>query len=658
MAAPSDPASQLRALEALQSVTSAVSGAATPEQVGQAVAEHGARALDGTGGVVFALEDELLRVIGHWGDADRLLNGRMTLPLCALTPSATAARERRTIAADSFEAFPDIVGADPDQAVCGVPLLSGDELLGALGVSRSGPFSAAELELLEALGRQSALALERARLYRRQQLTNDRLHRLQTVTAALARALTPREVAETAAAQGAEALGASAAWVALLDETGHTLQLAHAAGHGAATRHRFASLPLDAELPLAEAARTATPIWLESAEAIFGIYPRFEEVRPQAQAAALLPLLDDGGALGAIGLVFDFPVAFTADDRDYLIALTRLCGQALGRARRYQVEHDLAATLQHALLPESLPRADGLELAVRYLPAANGTAAGGDFYDAVELPGGRLGIAVGDVVGHGPAAAAAMGQLRSALRAYALEGRPPARVMQLLARYADGVAGARGATLAYAVLDPGAREVRYTCAGHPPPLLVGPSGQVRFLQGARGVPLDRALGQVYEDATAAVPEGSTLVLYSDGAIERRGEALDVGMERLAAAAATASRLAPDALCSAVLDALFDEGVRRRDDVALLAARALPLTVDAAAPVVRGADRSARGRARGDADVAGGRERRSGRCRARRAGGRRVVRELGRARVPARRHGRRGGGRAGARARRRADAGRA
>ena len=83
MAAPSDPASQLRALEALQSVTSAVSGAATPEQVGQAVAEHGARALDGTGGVVFALEDELLRVIGHWGDADRLLNGRTTLPLVA-----------------------------------------------------------------------------------------------------------------------------------------------------------------------------------------------------------------------------------------------------------------------------------------------------------------------------------------------------------------------------------------------------------------------------------------------------------------------------------------------------------------------------------------------------------------------------------------------
>jgi anti-anti-sigma factor len=577
LAGPPDPAAQLRALSALQNVTAAISGAATPEQVGQAVAEHGARALDGSGGVVFALEEGVLRVIGRWGDGERFLQGRTWLPLTARTPSATAARERQTVVADSFEPYPDIT-ARPSQAVCGVPLLVLDEALGALGVSRAEPFTAADLELLEALAAQSALALERSRLYRRQQLINDRLHRLQTVTAGLARALTPSEVAATAAAQGAEALGASTAWVALMADSGRTLELAHAAGHLPATRARFRSLSLDADLPLAVAARTATPVWLESADEIFGAFPRFDEIRPSAQSAAMLPLLDDGSVLGAIALIFDFTHSFTPDDRDYLLALTRLCGQALGRARRYQAEHDVAATLQQALLPPSLPQADGLELAVRYLPAADGTAAGGDFYDAIELPGGRLGIAVGDVVGHGPAAAAAMGQLRSALRAYALEGRPPARVMQLLARYADGVAGARGATLAYAVLDPGAREVRYACAGHPPPLLVAADGSARFLDGARGVPLDRSLGQVYADTTATVPEGATLVLYSDGAIERRGEPLDVGMGRLADAAATAARLDPEALCSAVLSALFEDGRNRRDDVALLAARALPLVV--------------------------------------------------------------------------------
>ena len=567
-------------MEALQGVTSALSGAATPEEVGQAIAEHGARVLGGTGGVVFTLGHEraLLRVIGSWGYSAATLAEFGALPPTVASPAGEAARERRTVAVASVDElrrrYPELATTLKDAAaLCAVPLLSGGEVLGAVGVSRSDTraFDGSEIALLEALGRQGGQALERARLY-------DRLHRLQTTTAALARALTPQEVAATAAAQGAEALGASSAWVALLHEDGRSLELAHAAGHEPATRQRFASLPLDAELPLAQAARTATPLWLESAEAIFGPYPRFREVRPQAQAAALLPLSDEGSALGAIGLVFDYPHVFGAHDRDYLLALTRLCGQALGRARRYQAEHDLAATLQQALLPESLPVADGLSMAVRYLPAADGTAAGGDFYEAVELGGGRLGIAVGDVIGHGPEAAAAMGQLRSALRAYALEGRPPARVLQLLSRYVDGVAGARGATLVYAIVEPGAREMRYASAGHPPPLLVTAAGETRFLEEARGVPLDRSLGFVYEDTTVSLPEFSTLVLYSDGAIERRAEPLDVGMERLARAASAGARLEPDALCNALLDALIDDSIGLRDDVALLVARVLPPAV--------------------------------------------------------------------------------
>ena len=544
-------------------------------------------------------------------------------------------RDRCSICIDSqeelLERYPELVERTVG-SLCAVPLMAHDEVLGAVGVSRRDArvFYAAERELLEALGRQGGQALERARLYRRQQLANDRLYRLQETTAALARALTPQEVAATAAAQGRDALGADSAWVALLDEQRRALDLAHAAGHAADTLQRFQSLPLDAELPLAEAARTTSPLWLESAEAIFGPYPRFREVRPQAQSAALLPLADGGVALGAIGLVFDRQRTFGPHDRDYLLTLTRLCGQALGRARVYQTEHDLASTLQQALLPESLPRADGLEIAVRYLPA-EGSAAGGDFYDAVELPGGRLGIAVGDIVGHGAEAAAAMGQLRSALRAYALEGRSPARLLQLLSRYADGVAGARGATLVYAVVDPAAREVRYAAAGHPPPLLVSSNGRARYLEGARGVPLDRALGHVYEDAVAAVPEGTTLVLYSDGAIERRGEPLDVGLGRLAEAAAESSRLAPDGLCTRIIEALLT-GTPRHDDVASRRGARACAGDCAAAAVVRRARGPARGRARGDAELADVGGRRRGRRRGRRAGGRRAVCERGRARL--------------------------
>jgi GAF domain-containing protein/anti-sigma regulatory factor (Ser/Thr protein kinase) len=569
--------------QALQAVTSALSGSVTPEQVGQAVAEHGARALGGSGAAVYFVseDDGALRAIGNWGYTAQMLEDFGPIPTDAALPIGEAVRERRAVSVDSAE---DLLRRFPEAAeargpgsrwgpICAVPLTAGGDVLGAVVVSRTErrAFQPAERALLEALGRQGGQALERARLYRRQEQANDRLHRLQATTAALAAALTPDEVAATAAAQGAEAVGADSAWVALLDESGRGLALAHAAGHDPATRQRFAVLPLDAQLPLAQAVRTREPLWLESAEAIFVPFPRFAEVRPQAQSAALLPLLDGGEPRGAIGLVFDAPHAFGAEDREYLLALMSLCGQALGRARRYKAEHDVAAALQHALLPAALPDADGVDLAVRYLPAADGTEAGGDFYEAIELPGGRLGIAIGDVVGHGPAAAATMGQLRSALRAYALEAHRPARVLQLLSRYADGVPGARGATLVYAVVDPAAGELRYACAGHPPPLLVAPEGSVAYLEGGRGVPLDSALAHTYADAVAPLPRGATLVLYSDGAIERRGESLDAGLARLAEAAAAAAALDPGELCTRLLEVLVD-GARRRDDVALLAAR--------------------------------------------------------------------------------------
>ena len=275
----------------------------------------------------------------------------------------------------------------------------------------------------------------------------------------------------------------------------------------------------------------------------------------------------------------------------------------------------------------------------------------------VELPGGRLGIAVGDVVGYGPAAAAAMGQLRSALRAYALEGRPPARVMQLLARYADGVAGARGATLAYAVLDPGAREVRYTARVIRRRCWSGCPASALFARARAACRWTGRSGRSTRTRPPRCPRGRrsscTPTGRSNGAARRSTSGWSGWRRRPPrhrGSIPTRSARRCWTRCST-------KGVRRRDDVALLAARALPLTVtplhlwfaartDQLA-VVREAMRTwlaAR--------------RRSGRRGARRAGGRRAVRELGRARVPARGDGRRGGGRAGARARRRADAGRA
>ena len=388
LAVPSDSASQLRALEALQNVTSALSRAATPEQVGQVIAEHGARALDGTGGVVFALEATVLRVIGHWGDAVRYLDGRTSLPLSARTPSATAARERRTIAAATLEEFPGLPVLLGGDAVCGVPLLSGDDVLGAVGVSR-----AVSLHRRGHRAARGARAPDRARARTRAALSPPAARHRSPAPAA---GDDGRSGARPDAAGGRRDRRGPGGGSA-----GSEQRLGRAAGRGRplarAGPRRRARAGHPRAVRVAAARRRVAPGrgradefdpsgWRapRRSSAAIRASPRSAR-RPSRPRCCRSPTAV--APLGAIGLVFDTPHRFTPDDRDYLLALTRLCGQALGRARRYQVEHDLAATLQHALLPESLPQTDGLELAVRYLPAADGIAAGGDFYDAVELPG-------------------------------------------------------------------------------------------------------------------------------------------------------------------------------------------------------------------------------------------------------------------------------
>ena len=475
------------------------------------MAEHGARALGGTGGVVCALDAR-----GDDAAHDRQLGLRAgdrrrrsrALPLAAALPvdrrgpraADDLGRLARGARARAIRRWPRRA-ATARCAPCRCS--AGDAVLGAVGVSRAGRAR------FDARRARAAGGARRARAGRRSTARGS--------TSRLQRACRPDDRGAGARADAAGGRGdrrrrrarrrsapTAPGW-RCWTRTGARSSSRTPPATRETTQQRFASLPLDAELPLAAAARTAEPLWLESPEAIFGPYPRFREVRPQAQAAALLPLVRRRrGARRDRARVRPAADVFGPHDRDYLLALTRLCGQALGRARRYQTEHDLAATLQQALLPEALPQADGLELAVRYLPAADGDGRGRRLLRrASSSRGGRLGIAVGDIVGHGPEAAAAMGQLRSALRAYALEGRAPARVLQLLSRYADGVPGARGATLVYAVIDPArargalrlAPAIRRRCWSRA-------DGDRASWRARRGVPLDRALGHVYVDATA------------------------------------------------------------------------------------------------------------------------------------------------------------
>jgi anti-sigma regulatory factor (Ser/Thr protein kinase) len=212
-------------------------------------------------------------------------------------------------------------------------------------------------------------------------------------------------------------------------------------------------------------------------------------------------------------------------------------------------------------------------LAGRYLPAASAQL-GGDWYDAFQLPDGRLGMAIGDVVGRGFYAAAVMGQLRSGLRAYALDGIGPSEVLEQLSRLLRQLQPGRTATVLYLVLDAYGGSLVVSSAGHPPPLVAADDGSV-FVELPGSAPLGATRHPTYEEREAAIEPGSTLVLYTDGLVERPGESLDAGLERLTIVVGDGEQDL-EHLGDSLVDELLPEGPTE-DDAALLLARALPLS---------------------------------------------------------------------------------
>jgi PAS domain S-box-containing protein len=242
----------------------------------------------------------------------------------------------------------------------------------------------------------------------------------------------------------------------------------------------------------------------------------------------------------------------------------------------YEREHRVAETLQRSLLPQRLPQIDGLAMAARYLPAGRGAAVGGDWYDALELGDGRIALVVGDVVGHGVRAAATMGQLRNACRAYALVEVSPSEVVARLNRLIASSGEDAMATVLYLVLDRETGDVAFTNAGHPPPLVLTRDGP-RFLEGGRSVPVGAADPAIFRETSETLPQGSSLLLYTDGLVERRDVPLEDRLGELKAAAAAAGGGLED-ICDQVLRGVL--GARDPvDDVALLAVRPEPASAE-------------------------------------------------------------------------------
>jgi len=309
-----------------------------------------------------------------------------------------------------------------------------------------------------------------------------------------------------------------------------------------------------------------------------------DAVRHQpAASVSLLPGEGDGdacllaaplGGTGSSAIAAEFPAdaAVRAETRELFAILTSHLGQVLAKARDLEQTRAVALTLQHAILaPTELPHG----FAARYTPAVPPLEVGGDWYDVVPLPGQRTGVIVGDCVGRGLPAAAVMGQLRSASQAVLLRACGPAEALTDLDTFAGRIPGAECATMFCAIIDHAAGTVSYSCAGHPPPILVTAAGERQLLDQARSLPLGMMPdGWERSQATTALPAGATLMLYTDGLVERRGQPLDAGID--AASAATTERVAdhPDLVADHVMSAMTP-AAGYDDDVAVLIYRHPP-----------------------------------------------------------------------------------
>ncbi|MFF4654567.1 SpoIIE family protein phosphatase [Streptomyces sp. NPDC001381] len=274
--------------------------------------------------------------------------------------------------------------------------------------------------------------------------------------------------------------------------------------------------------------------------------------------------------------------AFTGDD--LLVASQLATHTALGidKAVLYAREASFADALQRTMLPPSLPGPPGVRLASRYLPSSRTAQVGGDWYDAIPLPGNRVALVIGDVMGHSMTSAAIMGQLRTIVQTLAGLDLPPEEVLHHLDEQAERLGSEHTATCLYALYDPVLHRLLLSNAGHPPPVILHPDGTGEVLRVPPGAPIGVG-GGGFESVEMHAPAGATLLLYTDGLVESRDSDVMTGVERLRARLHTAaSRSAPPALeelCDEALGALGPGD--RDDDVALLAARfegLLPETV--------------------------------------------------------------------------------
>ncbi|MEV7991742.1 SpoIIE family protein phosphatase [Streptomyces sp. NPDC086077] len=400
----------------------------------------------------------------------------------------------------------------------------------------------------------------------------DETNVVQLITAALANARTVQDVIDVLKdTHGVTHLGATSLVMGLV-EAGR-IRLVAEGPEGSFVPGTLVTR-IDEQYPMSEVVRTLGPRFIESPEEFAESYPILwpHITDLDITSAAYLPLIVQARPIGAIGLLYGDRRGFTSEERNLLVALGSSIAQSLQRAMFYEQEKDLASGLQQAMLPRTIPSVRGADVAVRYRSASLGRDIGGDWYDLIPLPGGRVGAVIGDVQGHDTHAAAVMGQLRIVLRAYAAEGHTPATVMARASVFLHELDTDRFATCLYAEADLATGVVQVVRAGHIDPLIRAPDGSCRRapVQGGLPLGLSAEFGRLaYPVGTIELDPGHTLILCTDGLVEQPGADLDDGVQTLTALVASG----PQDVWK-LADLLIDVAEERGgdDDVALLLLR--------------------------------------------------------------------------------------
>jgi PAS domain S-box-containing protein len=364
------------------------------------------------------------------------------------------------------------------------------------------------------------------------------------------------------------------------DGTLHATSLAHSDPARAPVLAEFRQhkIPPVGPMSIQLAYSTGTSQLLRDAK---GQLPRWHDLAPdlaellvrlRADSVLSTPLLVDERPAGVLALARDAErPGFTDTDIAVVEEFARRLADGLAAADTFAREHAIAETLQRSVLPGALPSIGRLDLAVRYLPATEGANVGGDWYDAFPLDGNRVGLVIGDVTGHSIASASIMGQVRSMLRAYAIDYPDPGEVLARTNTALCRLLPEALATAVYAVLDPATGELVYANAGHLPPLVAAGARQVDYLDQAVGRMLGASPSAAFTTAHRRLPAGSVLLYYTDGLIENGHRDLTDGLDALADVMRRSAALTAEQACAAVRDALLGTDARD-DDVCMLAVR--------------------------------------------------------------------------------------